>query len=160
MVRLITVAAALILWMTPAIAAPDQSEITNDQLTTPNNGLEASNKKINGRTLQEQYDGIVTDQTITVAGQDFYQYFVALWRDKPLNERFAVAIRERPSARWGNQVWVEYANRRVFEVVLPPNRSNIKAISEQAVEISYKNAVDAEVQRLFFRDLDIGPDEM
>lgn len=160
MFRLITVAAVLITGLTPAFAAQDQNAVTNNKLTNATNGLGNSDKKLNGRSLQEQYGGIVTDQTITVAGQDFYQYFVALWRDQPLNERYTIAIRERPSARWGNKVWVEYANRRVFEAVLPANRSNIKAISEQAVEISYKNVVDTEVQRLFFRDQDIGPDEM
>lgn len=110
--------------------------------------------------LQEQYGGLVMDETITVTGHDFYQYFVALWRDKPMNERFAVTVRERPSARWGNQVSIEYAQRRVFEAVLPPSSSNIKAVSERAVESSYQNVIDTDTQRLFFRDQDIGPDEM
>ncbi len=162
MFRLITVAIALITWMTLAAAAPalDQNGVANDEITNAQNGLGSSDKKLNGRTLQEQYGGIVTDQTITVAGQDFYQYFVASWQDQPLNERYSIAIRERPSARWGNKVWVEYANSVVFETVLPSNRSNIKAISAQAVEIAYRNVVDTETQRLFFRDQDIGPDEM
>lgn len=160
MFRLITVAAALITGLTPAFAAQDQNAVTNEKLTNATNELGSGDKKLNGRSLQEQYGGIVTDQTITVAGQDFYQYFVALWQDQPLNERYSIAIRERPSARWGNKVWVEYANSVVFETVLPSNRSNIKAISAQAVEIAYRNVVDAETQRLFFRDQDIGPDEM
>lgn len=160
MFRLITVAAVLFTGLTPAFAAQDQNAVTNDKFTNATNGLGNIDKQLNGRSLQEQYGGIVTDQTITVAGQDFYQYFVALWREQALNENFAIAIREQPSARWGNKITVEYAHRRMFETVLPPNRSNIKAISEQAVEIAYKNVVDAETQRLFFRDQDIGQDEM
>jgi curli production assembly/transport component CsgE len=141
-----------------AFAAADSSEAINGKAFNGNNGLEAGNK-LNGSVLQEQYGGVVVDQTITVAGQDFYQNFNALWREKPLAERFAVAIREQPSVRWGNRIFIEYRQRRVFEAVLPPNRSNIKAISEQAVEIAYQNMVDTDVQRLLFRDQDIGPDE-
>lgn len=110
--------------------------------------------------LEELYAGVVVDQTITVAGQDFYQYFVASWRDKPLSERYAISIHERPSARWGNQVWVEYAQRRVFQTILPTSRAAIKPVSEQAADIAYQNVFDTDVQRLLFRDSDIGPDEM
>lgn len=115
--------------------------------------------ELNGRVLQELYGGVVVDQTITVAGQDFYQYFIVLWRDKPLSEQYAISIHERPSARWGNEVWVEYAQRRVFQTILPTSRANIKPVSEQAVELAYQNVVDTEVQRLLFRNQDIGADE-
>lgn len=110
--------------------------------------------------LEELYAGVVVDQTITVAGQDFYQHFVASWRDKPLSERYAISIHERPSARWGNQVWVQYAQRRVFQTILPTSRAAIKPVGEQAADIAYQNVVDTDVQRLLFRDPDIGPDEM
>ncbi len=116
--------------------------------------------ELNGRVLQELYGGVVVDQTITVAGQDFYQYFIVLWRDKPLSEQYAISIHERPSARWGNQVWIEFAQRRVFQTILPASRAGIKPVSEQAAEIAYQNVVDTEVQRLLFRDLDLGADEM
>ncbi len=120
----------------------------------------AQNGVSDSRALEELYAGVVVDQTITVAGQDFYQYFVVFWRDKPLSERYAISIHERPSARWGNQVWIEYAQRRVFQTTLPASRAAIKPVSEQAAEITYQNVVDTDVQRLLFRDLDIGPDEM
>lgn len=151
-------------WIAPAVSAPNES--------TPADGksLESAEstlkeKQINGKTLnrnalREFYGGIVIDQTITVAGQNFYQLFVAMWRDKPNHDRFSIAIRERPSARWGNEIWVEYAQRRVFQATLPANRSNIRAIADHAVETAYKNVVDTEVQRLLFRDPDIGPDEL
>jgi hypothetical protein len=58
-----------------------------------------------------QFAGMVTNQAMTVAGQDFYQYFSALWYDKPLAEQFSLAVRERPSARQGNQVQIDFAGR-------------------------------------------------
>lgn len=164
MLRLVILLASLALCVTAALGAPNANNPTAEKATEEINQKAINKKTINGsvldgKALQEQFGGVVTDQTITVAGQDFYQYFVALWRDKPMSERFVIAIRERPSARWGNEIWVEYAQRRVFQAVLPANRSNIKAISTEAVEITYQNVVDTEVQRLFFRDKDIGPDE-
>ncbi len=113
-----------------------------------------------GRLQQELYGGVVVNQTVTVAGQDFYQYFVSYWRDKANSERYAVSVHERPSARWGSQVWVEFAQKRVFQASLPSARSNIQAVSVQAVEIAYQNVMDAEVQRVLFRDKDLAPDEM
>jgi curli production assembly/transport component CsgE len=115
---------------------------------------------LNGRVLQELYGGVVANQTMTVVGQDFYQYFVALWRDKQMSDRYEVSIHERPSARWGSQIWVEYAQRRVFQAVLPPARANIRSLTEQAVEIAYQNIVETEMQRLLFKDSDVGPDEI
>lgn len=110
-------------------------------------------------TLQPQLGGMITDQTITSAGKDFYQAFSAMWHDKPLNERFSIAVRERPSARMGNRIQVEYANRTIFEVLLPAARGNIPAIAARAAEIAYQNVSATELQRLLFRDQDLAGDE-
>lgn len=123
-------------------------------------GAEFKGPDLNGRVLEELYGGIVVDQTITVIGHEFYQYFSSLWRDQDLSNRYAISIHERPTARWGSQIWIEYAQRRVFQAVLPPTRTNIKAMSEQAVEVAYPRVIDVEVQRLLFRDPDLGADEI
>lgn len=109
---------------------------------------------------KEFYTGVVTNQTVTVAGYDFYQHFVAAWRERDMAERFALSVYERPSARSGTQVWVEYAQRRIFQAFLPTSRPSIKAVSEQAATVAYQKIVDAEVERLLVRDADIGPDEI
>ena len=109
---------------------------------------------------QESVGGIVADQTVTVAGQDFYQQFVTTWRERDKGERYAISIHERPSARWGSQVWIEYAQRRIFQAALPTGRAGIRQLSEQAADIAFQKVTDAEVERLLFRDADIGPDEI
>lgn len=109
---------------------------------------------------EEPYGGIVVNQTITVIGQSFYDYFVAAWREFPLTDRYAISIHEWPSARWGSRIRVEYAQRPVYQAFLHPARANIKATATQAAEITYRNTVDTEVQRLFFRDPDLGVDEI
>lgn len=145
-------------FMQIAAAGPNETVMPEAKDFSPGeNSFEE--KSLNGKALQDMYGGIVTDQTITVAGQMFFQLFVSAWRDMPLHERYTLAVHERPSARWGNEVWVEYEQRRIFQAMLPPNRSNIKPMVEQAVNIAYTNAGNADVQRLLFRDPDIGPDE-
>lgn len=109
---------------------------------------------------QELYAGVVLDQTVTVVGHEFYQYFAALWRDRETSERYAIAIHERPSARFGSQLWVEYAQRRVFQIVLQATRANVKEISREAADIAFQNVMDIEVQRLMSHDRDLAPDEL
>lgn len=111
------------------------------------------------KTLQEQYGGVITNNTITVAGQDFYQAFSFFWREKPLNDRYALSVHERPSARLGNQVWVQYGNTRVYQGVLPTLRAQVSTIADIAAATAYDTVSDLEVQRLLFRDEDLGPDE-
>lgn len=108
----------------------------------------------------EQYGGLVINQTITVAGHDFYRHFVTAWRDRELSERFVISIHERPSARWGSKVWIEYRQRRVFKASLPTARAAIESLSERAVAIAQQQIIDAEVERLLFRNADLGADEI
>lgn len=103
---------------------------------------------------------LVANQTVTVAGQEFFRHFVFAWRERDMAERYAIVIRERPSARWGTRIWVEFAQKRVFEAALPRARSAIKTLSEHAAETAYQKVIDAEVERLLFRGADVGPDEI
>jgi curli production assembly/transport component CsgE len=112
-----------------------------------------------GRDLAPDGWGIVTSQPITVAGHEFCRYFIAEWLDKPGSDRYTIALRERPSARWGTQVWVEFGPRRVLQVQLPPARTELKALGENAAGSAYEAILDIERQRLFIRDADLAPDE-
>lgn len=111
------------------------------------------------RVLQEIYAGVVSNHTISFTGQEFYRAFVAAWRDRELTDRYNISVKERPSARWGSLVWVEYSNRAVFQAFLSPARANVKEAAERAVEVAHRNVVESEVQRLLFREPDLGTDE-
>lgn len=112
-----------------------------------------------GRNLEPDGWGIVTNQAITVAGHEFCRYFVAAWLDKPDSDRYTIAIRERPSARWGSQIWVEFGARRVLQAQLPPARAELQTLGENAAESAYQAIQDIERQRTFVRDADLAPDE-
>jgi curli production assembly/transport component CsgE len=112
-----------------------------------------------GTAANEILDGIIVNQTVTVAGQEFHTAFAALWSDKPGLSSGAISIRERPSASRGTTVEVQRANHVVFRATLPPARSQLRALAEQAVEVVYENAVSAQVQQFMLRDDDLAPDE-
>lgn len=104
--------------------------------------------------------GVVTSQAITVAGHDFCQYFIAAWRDKEGSERFTLAIVERPSARRGSEVRIDFAQRRVFETRLPAARAAIKSLSEDAAERTWQAVLQADAERKRINDADLAPDEL
>lgn len=114
----------------------------------------------NNSSKTEIYGGVVVDQTITMIGQEFYQEFMAFWREKETVDRFMLSIHERPSARQGSQIWVVFGEKRVFQAQLSSTRSRVRDLSRHAVEIVYQQVVDAELQALLFRDIDLGPSEL
>lgn len=110
---------------------------------------------------RDPYIGVIADSTVTFIGQEFYRAFMAAWRELPGSDRYSLAIVERPSARWGSLVWIEYANRRVFGATLSPGRRDtVRELGAQAAGIAYENAVDTDAQRLLFRDPDLARDEL
>lgn len=106
-----------------------------------------------------QVGGLVTNQAITPAGQDFFQAFTALWQDNALHERYSIAIRERPSAKTGNAIEVDYGSRTVFRAILPAGRGAVRELGESAVEPAYDNIAVAESECLLFADGDLAADE-
>jgi curli production assembly/transport component CsgE len=112
------------------------------------------------RTLNNaEVGGLVTGQTMTLAGRAFYEGFAAAWSDMDESGHFTVAISERPTARLGSQVFVDYGNRRLFQIFLPPNRSLIPAIGADAAAQVYQGILDYQLSQ-FFGDPDMGRDEI
>ncbi|MET0320943.1 MAG: CsgE family curli-type amyloid fiber assembly protein, partial [Duganella sp.] len=79
-------------------------------------------------------DGVVTVQTITTAGHDFSQHFLAAWRDMEGSEQYTLALRERPSARFGSEVSIDFAQRNVLQLRLPPSRALLRDMATSAAE--------------------------
>lgn len=110
--------------------------------------------------FEDPLGGVVVNRTVTVLGNDFYQDFTALWRQKDISNKFSISIYERPSARFGSEIWVQFRQKRMFHVFLPPARAATKKISAVAVELVYQNIADSEAERILVRSPDLGPEEM
>ncbi|SAL84693.1 curli assembly protein CsgE [Caballeronia terrestris] len=114
----------------------------------------------NQQPLDAALGGVVTTDTVTLAGQDFYNWFAQAWSAIPLSERYIISVHERPSARYGSLVWVEYGQRRVFQAFLPIARSNVRRVAESAAQVAFQNVMQADLTRLLFRDVDMATDEL
>lgn len=124
--------------------------------TSDNNGSTEARKKL----FDDPLAGVVVNRTVTVLGQDFYQYFTSLWRQKDISSQFSISIHERPSARFGSEIWVQFRQKRMFHAFLPPARAATKQISSAAVELVYQNITDSEVERILMKSPDMGPEEL
>lgn len=82
---------------------------------------------------EEELMGFIVDNSISHIGHGFYRYFSERLRDtSPLD--FNLVVSERPSARWGSLVWVEYERRVLYRQFLPPNTAELKAVAYQAAD--------------------------
>ncbi|WP_086380506.1 CsgE family curli-type amyloid fiber assembly protein [Caballeronia sordidicola] len=114
----------------------------------------------NQQPLDDALGGVVTTDTVTLAGQDFYTWFAQAWSAIPLSERYIVSVHERPSARYGSLVWVEFGQRRVFQAFLPIARANVHPVAENAAQVAFQNVMQSDLARLLFRDADMATDEL
>lgn len=112
------------------------------------------------KAAQDPSSGVVLNQTVTVGGQDFFRHFSSAWRDSPLSERVIVVVREQPSARLGNLVWVEYSQKKVFQANLPPSREHIRKLGDDAASIVQEAVVNAEVEQATLVDIDLAKEEI
>lgn len=97
--------------ISPAVTT---STLNNSATVSKSNTLPGKPDVNNQTPVAEEIGGITTDDTVTLVGQDFYDAFSKAWIQMPLSERYIVSIHERPSARYGSLIWVEYEQRRVF----------------------------------------------
>lgn len=112
------------------------------------------------RTLNRaEVGGLVMGQTVTLQGRAFYDSFSTAWNELDESGRFTVAVIERPTARLGSQVFVDYGNRRLLQLFLPPNRAQIPALGANAAAQVFQAILDYQVAQ-FFGDPDLGRDEL
>ncbi len=107
----------------------------------------------------EEVVGIILDRSVTFVGHDFYRYFSDYWRLTFTDNEDVLTVYERPSARWGSLIWVEYRSKKVAKLFVSPSNKT-KAIAEQAA-----NQVRAELTRIKFAEqfqdtFDVDKDEI
>lgn len=110
--------------------------------------------------LDDPLSGIVVNRTVTVLGNDFYQSFSRAWRMEDGENRYSIAVYERPTARFGSEVWVQYRQDRVFHMFLSPARQAARELGQRAAEIVYENVVNSELQRMLVQSEDLGEEEL
>ena len=112
------------------------------------------------RIFDDPLGGVVVNRTVTVLGKDFYRHFSTYWRQNQESTRYSISIHERPTARFGSEIWVLYRQQPMFHIFLPPARQATRGISEVAVHQVLENISRRELERLTTRNPDLGPEEL
>lgn len=149
----------------PAHAQPgaqEEASVPRHQSSPQANALErsADAPRAVDRIFDDPLGGVVVNRTVTVLGKDFYQYFSTRWRQSPDANRYTISVHERPTARFGSEIWVQYRQQRVFHTFLPPARAATRPISEFAVQQVLENVSRWELERLTTKHPDLGPEEL
>lgn len=108
---------------------------------------------------EAELSGLIIDNTITRFGHDFHRYLSFQLQDASALEADLV-VRERPSARWGSLIWVEYGQRTVYRRFLQPNVAEIEDIATQAAQLILEEVNRSKLQNLFQDTFDMDRDEL
>jgi curli production assembly/transport component CsgE len=103
--------------------------------------------------------GFIIDDTISHIGHDFYYSFSERLRATSRMD-FNLVVRERPSARWGSLVTVEFQQRLVYRRFLPPNTVELKDEAYQAADLVRIEIVRRKLEALLQDTTDLERDEL
>jgi len=108
---------------------------------------------------EDEMLGFIVDDTISHIGHDFYYSFSERLRaTSPMD--FNLVVRERPSARWGSLVTVEFQQRLVYRRFLPPNTVDLKDDAYQAADWVRGQIVQRKLEALLQDTTDLERDEL
>jgi curli production assembly/transport component CsgE len=103
--------------------------------------------------------GFIIDDTISHIGHDIYYSFSERLRaTSPMD--FNLVVRERPSARWGSLVTVEFQQRLVYRRFLPPNTVELKEEASDAADWVRGQIVKRKLEALLQDTTDLERDEL
>jgi curli production assembly/transport component CsgE len=109
----------------------------------------------------EQTGGFIVDRTITNFGAEFFRQFSAAWREQRGTENIDLTVIERPSARFGSQVYIEHNNRAIARLFLYAGRSAaIKPLAGEAARYVATVVTNSEVAAMLANDPDLGREEL
>lgn len=108
---------------------------------------------------EDEMLGFIIDDTISHIGHDFYYSFSERLRaTSPMD--FNLVVRERPSARWGSLVTVEYEQRLVYRRFLPPNTVELKDDAYNAADWVRGQITQRKLENLLQDTTDLERDEL
>jgi curli production assembly/transport component CsgE len=119
----------------------------------------ASIEVVDGRL--EQSTGFIVDRTITNFGAQFVREYAQAWRAEENTAGIDLTIVEKPSARWGSTILIEYNSHALARIFLQAGRSAaIKPLAENAVHYVAGKVADNSLLGLLTLDPDLGKDEL
>jgi curli production assembly/transport component CsgE len=103
---------------------------------------------------EAELQGLITNGTITRSGQEFYVKFCERLNDTSRMD-FNLAVKERPSARWGVLIWVEHENQTLYRRFLQPNVADMEATAYAAADFVLEEINRRKIEALFDDNIDL-----
>lgn len=110
-------------------------------------------------SVDDELKGFIVDQTITHIGHQFYRAFCDRLRDISQLD-FNLVVRERPSARWGSLVWVEFEGGTVYRRFLSPNTAELQGVAHAAADEVKETVTRRRLELLLQDTTDMDRDEL
>ena len=108
---------------------------------------------------EDEMMGFIVDYTISHIGHDFYNSFAERLRATSRLD-FNLVVREKPDARWGSLVTVEYQQRLIYRRFLPPNTVELKAAAYEAADLVKAQIIQRKLESLLQDTTDLERDEL
>ena len=109
----------------------------------------------------EEAGGFIVDRTITNFGALFVREFAQAWRAQGATEGVDLTIVEKPSARWGSTIFVEYNNHPVARVFLQAGSSpSIKPLAIDTALYMAGRIADNALLSVITADPDLAGEEL
>lgn len=100
--------------------------------------------------------GLVTDNTITRVGHDFYRAFTTHWEaEYPA----AITINERPSARWGSWITIKIDQDVLYQTFLFPSKKDFDKQVSMAIAAVYDSVSQRAINKALLNTGDLTHDE-
>lgn len=104
--------------------------------------------------------GVLIDRTVTMTGKTFFRQFSKMSLERPVLGEANLAIYERPSARWGSQIWITLDNKVIFEATMPPRLSDIDDYVNVAIEQVEERVIRETILQALDNDPDLADEEI
>ncbi len=108
---------------------------------------------------EDEMMGFIVDHTISHIGHDFYYSFTDRLRATSRLD-FNLVIRERPDARWGSLITIEYEREVLYRRFLPPNTTQLHEEAVAAADFVKQQVIQRKLQRLLQDTTDLERDEL
>lgn len=109
---------------------------------------------------ENELGGLILDRTITMMGKSFYRYFVGYWRNEYPHDNSSFTIYERPSARWGSQIWIKYKDKEFYKQFMSPRDLNNKERPEAIAKAMHEEIKEQLILELTIDRFDVEKSEI
>ncbi|CAH0992675.1 Curli production assembly/transport component CsgE [Sinobacterium norvegicum] len=107
----------------------------------------------------DDFGGIIINRTITTAGHRFYRQLTDYRRLNYPEDPHNFTVFERPSARWGSLVWIEYNGKTLFRTFMNPGKSQPEEVAMQAAQQITREFQKIQLNEKFSDHFDLDYDE-